>query len=133
LRYDLRCRTFGGGTESREGYAMERCRWLIALILVLVVAMLTACGGAEGGAGSGATAEPEATAAGTVSGGTAGGRLRLATTTSTEDSGLLTAILPGFEEEYDARVEVVAVGTGQALKLGENGDADVVLVHARTL
>jgi tungstate transport system substrate-binding protein len=57
--------------------------------------------------------------------------LRLATTTSTEDSGLLDAILPDFEQRYNAKVEVVAVGTGQALKLGENGDADVVLVHAR--
>lgn len=59
------------------------------------------------------------------------GRLVLATTTSTEDSGLLAYILPGFEAEYNARVEVIAVGTGQALELGENGDADVVLVHAR--
>lgn len=57
--------------------------------------------------------------------------LRLATTTSTADSGLLDAILPDFEQQYNARVDVVAVGTGQALKLGENGDADVVLVHAR--
>jgi tungstate transport system substrate-binding protein len=57
--------------------------------------------------------------------------LRLATTTSTADSGLLDAILPAFEEEYNATVDVVAVGTGQALALGENGDADVILVHAR--
>ena len=58
--------------------------------------------------------------------------LRLATTTSTEDSGLLQAILPNFEESYDARVDVVAVGTGQAIALGEAGDADVILVHARS-
>ncbi|MCA9940110.1 MAG: substrate-binding domain-containing protein [Anaerolineales bacterium] len=57
--------------------------------------------------------------------------LRLATTTSTDDSGLLGAILPAFESEYNARVDVVAVGTGQALALGEAGDADVLLVHAR--
>lgn len=57
--------------------------------------------------------------------------LRLATTTSTDNSGLLKAILPDFEERYQARVEVVAVGTGQAIKLGENGDADVIFVHAR--
>jgi tungstate transport system substrate-binding protein len=57
--------------------------------------------------------------------------LVLATTTSTEDSGLLDYLLPGFEEEYGVTVEVIAVGTGQALELGEAGDADVLLVHAR--
>lgn len=55
----------------------------------------------------------------------------LATTTSTENSGLLAFILPEFEEEYGVTVEVVAVGTGQALQLGEDGNADVLLVHAR--
>jgi tungstate transport system substrate-binding protein len=59
------------------------------------------------------------------------GRLVLATTTSTQDSGLLDMILPDFETRYGADVEVIAVGTGQALELGKNGDADVVLVHAR--
>lgn len=58
--------------------------------------------------------------------------LRLATTTSTDDSGLLEVILPDFEEEFNARVDVVAVGTGQAIELGEAGDADVILVHARS-
>lgn len=57
--------------------------------------------------------------------------LRLATTTSTADSGLLDAILPDFEQKNNARVDVVAVGTGQALEIGTKGDADVVLVHAR--
>ncbi len=57
--------------------------------------------------------------------------LRLATTTSTYDSGLLGAILPAFEKESGARVDVIAVGTGQALALGAAGDADVLLVHAR--
>ncbi len=59
------------------------------------------------------------------------GRLVLATTTSTDNSGLLDAILPDFEARYGADVEVIAVGTGQAIELGENGDADIVLVHAR--
>ncbi len=57
--------------------------------------------------------------------------IRLATTTSTENSGLLKFLLPKFEAGYGARVRVISVGTGQAIKLGENGDADVVLVHAR--
>jgi tungstate transport system substrate-binding protein len=55
----------------------------------------------------------------------------LATTTSTADSGLLEAILPVFEKANNVKVKVVAVGTGQALKLGQDGNADVVLVHAR--
>lgn len=60
------------------------------------------------------------------------GRLVLATTTSTDNSGLLNVILPDFEQKFGADVEVIAVGTGQALQLGENGDADVLLVHARS-
>ena len=59
-------------------------------------------------------------------------KLILATTTSTENSGLLAHILPDFEASYNARVKVIAVGTGQALKLGEDGNCDVVLVHARS-
>ena len=58
-------------------------------------------------------------------------RLVLATTTSTENSGLLKYVLPNFKDKYGITVQVVAVGTGQALKLGEDGNADVVLVHAR--
>jgi len=60
------------------------------------------------------------------------GRLILATTTSTQDSGLLDAILPDFERQANADVDVVAVGTGQALQLGKDCNADVVLVHARS-
>jgi tungstate transport system substrate-binding protein len=58
-------------------------------------------------------------------------KLMLATTTSTQDSGLLDFILPDFEAVYNIKVDVVAVGTGQALKLGEDGNADVLLVHAK--
>ncbi len=57
--------------------------------------------------------------------------LRLATTTSTRDSGLLDKLLPDFEKANQCRIDVVAVGTGAAIKLGEAGDADVVMVHAR--
>ena len=56
-------------------------------------------------------------------------RLRLATTTSTENSGLLGAILPPFEKAQNCKVDVIAVGTGKAIKLGEAGDVDVVMVH----
>src|SRR5512136_1440902 len=57
--------------------------------------------------------------------------LRLATTTSTADSGLLTFLLPDFEKKFNCKVDTVAVGTGQAIEIGTKGDADVLLVHAR--
>jgi tungstate transport system substrate-binding protein len=60
-------------------------------------------------------------------------RLKMSTTTSTQDSGLLRVLLPPFEKECGCKVDVIAVGTGQALKLGEAGDVDVVFVHARKL
>lgn len=81
----------------------------LILVLVVLASLAAAC--------SHDPAEPEV--------------LRLATTTSTNDSGLLDAILPGFESEFNARVDVVAVGTGQAIELGKAGDADVILVHSR--
>jgi len=59
-------------------------------------------------------------------------RLVLASTTSTQDSGLFDVLIPAFEEAYpEYTVEVVAVGTGEALELGRNKDADVLLVHAK--
>lgn len=58
-------------------------------------------------------------------------RLRMSTTTSTDNSGLLEALLPPFESMFDVTVDVIAVGTGKALTLGKNGDVDIVFVHAR--
>jgi tungstate transport system substrate-binding protein len=57
-------------------------------------------------------------------------RLKLSSTTSTDNTGLLAYLLPKFEERTGIRVDVIAVGTGKALKLAENGDVDVTLVHA---
>jgi tungstate transport system substrate-binding protein len=54
----------------------------------------------------------------------------LATTTSTQDTGLLEVLVPAFEKDSGYNVKVIAVGTGQALAMGERGDADVMLVHA---
>lgn len=59
------------------------------------------------------------------------GTIILSTTTSTEDSGLLGFLLPKFTEETGIEVKTVAVGTGQALENGRNGEADVLLVHAK--
>ncbi len=59
--------------------------------------------------------------------------ITLATTTSTENSGLLNEILPHFEETHNIEVKVVSVGTGAALNLGRGKDAEVLLVHALAL
>ncbi|MFL0268336.1 substrate-binding domain-containing protein [Candidatus Clostridium radicumherbarum] len=55
----------------------------------------------------------------------------LSTTTSTQDSGLLDYLLPYFEKDTGIKVNVVAKGTGEALAMGKNGDADCLLVHAK--
>ena len=57
-------------------------------------------------------------------------RIRVATTTSTDNSGLLEVIIPPFEKMFNIKVDVIAVGTGKAIKLGESGDVDAILVHA---
>lgn len=56
--------------------------------------------------------------------------LILATTTSTYDTGLLDYIVPSFESEFGVQVKIISVGTGQAIKNGERGDVDLILVHA---
>jgi tungstate transport system substrate-binding protein len=129
----------------------------ILFAVMVLAALLTACGGAQPAVEEPAAEEPAAEVAEEAAEEPAeeavgepaeeaaeepaeeaaeepaeeGQRLILATTTSTYDSGLLDFILPDFEEKYGVEVEVVAVGTGQALALGEAGDADVLLVHAR--
>lgn len=57
--------------------------------------------------------------------------IKLATTTSTENSGLLAYLLPDFETQHPYEVKVISVGTGKALRLLREGDVDAVLVHAR--
>lgn len=58
-------------------------------------------------------------------------KIRCASTTSTQNSGLFDYILPKFEKKTGIRVDVIAVGTGAAIEIGKRGDADVVFVHAR--
>jgi tungstate transport system substrate-binding protein len=79
------------------------------LIMLLVFALLAAC--------APVTSPPA-------------GELILATTTSTRDSGLLDILLPMFEEQTGSIVKMTAVGSGQALQMGQDGNADVLLVHA---
>jgi tungstate transport system substrate-binding protein len=82
-------------------------------LLVIFSILLSACGSA--------TQVPAAPA---------NPNLILATTTSTQDSGLLDVLVPIFEKQTGYKVKTVAVGTGEALKMGEEGNADVLLVHA---
>ncbi len=86
-------------------------RYLVAAFLVVVAA----CGGPAAG--------PRP----------ANAEILLATTTSTQDSGLLDVLIPDFERKTSYHVKTSAVGTGQALAIGARGDADVVLVHAPPL
>lgn len=90
------------------------------LLIVMMVFCIAACGNDEETAipdGNGAVEDK--------------GTVMMATTTSTEDTGLLDYLAPIFKEDTGWTLEWTAVGTGEALKLGENGDVDVVLVHAK--
>ncbi len=58
-------------------------------------------------------------------------RLRVASTTTTQNSGVFEYLLPIFEKKTGLKVDVVAVGTGAAIEIGKRGDADVVMVHAK--
>ena len=57
-------------------------------------------------------------------------RLKMATTTSTDNSGLLAVLNPPFEKKYNVKLDVISVGTGKAIRLGMNGDVDLIFVHA---
>lgn len=126
---------------------MLRKTFLMLVLAVLVLSTLAGCAPAakteapvQGQPAENLTAapvepttapdQPTATVAPTTRAGTPD-RLILATTTSTQDSGLLEFLLPDFEQQFNTTVDVIAVGTGQALQLGRDGNADVLLVHAR--
>ncbi len=101
---------------------------VVVVCLMIVAMILSACAPAA----APAPAQPTAAAAQPTAAAPAGEQvLKLATTTSTQDSGLLDVILPDFQKLCNCRVDVVAVGTGQAIAIGQKGDADVLLVHAR--
>ncbi|SDF21145.1 tungstate transport system substrate-binding protein [Halorubrum xinjiangense] len=99
----------------------------------------SAVGGSAGGDGGGSAGdgesgdESENGNEGESGPGVAGETLTLTTTTSTYDTGLLDAIHTGFEERFGVSVDAVPKGTGAALRTARDGDADVVMVHARGL
>lgn len=95
--------------------------------LVLLALFAWACGSDDG---VDAPTQAAPTAGSTPAITKASGTIILATTTSTQDSGLLDELIPMFEDEYGYGVTVVAVGSGQAIEQASRGDADVVLAHS---
>ncbi|MED4585118.1 substrate-binding domain-containing protein [Brevibacillus choshinensis] len=101
---------------------MKHLRIVTSFLMLSLILLLSACSSQAPQQPSAASPAPEKKEAKEIT---------LATTTSTQDSGLLDYLLPIFEQQSAIKVKVVAVGTGQAIKLGEDGNADVLLVHAR--
>lgn len=99
---------------------------LLSLLLVLAVA-LSACAPAATPAPAVVATDLPATAAPAAP---ANPNLILATTTSTQDSGLLDVLIPLFEQQSGYKVKTVAVGSGAAIQMGQQGNADVLLVHS---
>lgn len=93
-----------------------------ATLVVFMLLILSACGNSNTDSADAKEKKSEPKAEPT--------ELILATTTSTQDSGLLDELLPIFEKENNVKVKTIAVGTGQALEMGTKGEADVLLVHA---
>ena len=113
-------------TLARGGFA--------AFALVIAAFALTACGGDDDDTtpSAAASAASSTAPAPTPEPAKIGGSMILATTTSTQDSGLLDVLIPLFQKQTGIETKVIAVGTGAALTMAEKGDADAVLVHAPT-
>lgn len=109
---------------------MKTIQSMIALFCLALLLLLAACSSSQPAAAPEQSNPPTAAPAPTPSA-SEKKEIILATTTSTQDSGLLDALLPVFEQQSGISVKVIAVGTGQAIKLGEEGNADVLLVHSR--
>jgi tungstate transport system substrate-binding protein len=107
----------------------SRLSLMFALLLTFVLA-LSACAPAPAPSPTTVPATEVPTAAPTAVPAPANPDIILATTTSTQDSGLLDVLIPLFEQQAGYKVKVVAVGTGAALQMGQQGNADVLLVHA---
>ncbi|WP_428911106.1 substrate-binding domain-containing protein [Niallia sp. Krafla_26] len=109
---------------------MKWNRLLLTSILTLLLFVLGACGGdTKENQNEGKTEENTEQQA-TENESSLSGDLILATTTSTQDSGLLDVLVPMYVEQTGVNVKTIAVGTGQALEMGTKGEADALLVHA---
>ncbi len=108
--------------------------WLgFSLTLILAVALAACAPAATPTAAPAATTAPAAASAAAPSGqsnNAGSNNLILATTTSTQDSGLLDVLIPMFEKSSGLTVKTVAVGSGAAITMGQQGNADVLLVHS---
>jgi tungstate transport system substrate-binding protein len=114
-------------TTGRKGLRVALTSALAAILSLTLAFMLVACGTTtQPPADAGNTPAPDAPSNVVEPQGT----IRLATTTSTKDSGLLDAILPEFTATTGWEVEVISVGSGEAMAMGEAGEADVLLVHS---
>jgi tungstate transport system substrate-binding protein len=105
-------------------------RLMIQLACLMLIALLASCAPAATPTPLAATQPPSPTTAPTQPPAPANPDLILATTTSTQDSGLLDDLIPVFEQKTGYHVKTVAVGSGQALQMGVDGNADVLLVHS---
>ena len=112
---------------SNEGDDVKHRRILLGLAALAALLVAVACGDSEK---KDATPPSAPMSAASPAPTKASGTLILATTTSTQDSGLLDVLVPMFEKESGYTVKTIAVGSGQAIQQASNGDADVVLVHS---
>lgn len=109
---------------------MNTKKFLTTFLVGLLLLLLTACGSSNNDATEENQTETESKSEEQVEQPAEVKDLILATTTSTQDSGLLDKLIPVFEEQHPYNVKTIAVGTGQALEMGVNGEADVLLTHA---
>ena len=117
------------GTVILKRSVLERIAPLMTLVLVAAACSSAASSSPQASAPPASASAAAASAAASNVGST---NLILATTTSLQDSGLLDVLVPAFEQASGYTVKTVAVGTGQALTMGQQGNADVLFVHAPT-
>lgn len=135
----VRCTLMRDGIEGSRGVIMVK-KWIVLPVIMAALFSLAACGYVPAEGIYVKTEPPKEAAAetpkenqekGSKTVEELGDTLLLVTTTSTRDSGLFDAILEDFTVKTDVEVKVITVGTGKALQMGRDGEADVLLVHAK--